>query len=108
MLDKSLFVGDGIEEMDVQLADGTTHKMYFKEYSGVTFARYALAAQSKNIEQRSLAMAMLISASVCNPDGTLALTLDQASKLKPEGMTALFAAVLKANHVGQEDQAKNA
>ena len=106
MLDKSLFVTPSVHEREVELADGTKHTLHFREYSGVVFAKYAVAARSEDLEQRSKAMAILIAASLCKEDGKPALTFEQACDLKPAPMNAIFRAALEANGYGKDEAGK--
>ncbi|EJO27534.1 hypothetical protein [Achromobacter marplatensis] len=111
MLDPSLFVSDSVQKKEVELPDGKKHTLYFKEYSGAAFTRYALVARSSDIQERSTAAPILIYSSMCNPDGTPALSFERACMLKPEVMQAIFATVLEVNGVkkpGEESDEKNA
>ncbi|WP_454674840.1 hypothetical protein [Achromobacter pestifer] len=98
-MDESLFVSDTVQPGDVTLADGKVHKLHFKEYSGTAFAQYALAIRSDDALVRSQAPAILIAASVCNPDGSPALSFAKACTLKPAPMNAIFAKVMEVNNV---------
>ena len=97
MLDKSLFVSDEIHEREVELADGSKHLMYFKELPGVTFRRFALDNESENEAQRIDSMARLISQGLVTKDGKPAITFEQAKKLKPAPMVAIFTAIQEVN-----------
>ncbi len=108
-MDESLFVSDAVQVHDVTLADGKVYKLHFKEYSGAAFAQYALAIRSDDPQVRSQAPAILIAASVCNPDGSSALSFTKACTLKPAPMNAIFAKVMEVNAVrGPGDPEKKA
>lgn len=98
-MDSALFVSDAVQPRDVELADGSTHTLHFKEYSGTAFAKYAMAIRSEDSQTRSEAPAILIAASVCNPDGSSALTFERACRLKPGAMSAIFNKVMEVNAV---------
>jgi len=106
MLDSSLFVGEEVQERPVTLADGKTYKMYFKEYSGADFARYALASRSNDMAVRCTAMATLIAASLCDEKGKSAITFERACALKPGPMNAIFQAALEVNGATDVKQGK--
>ena len=92
-LDKSLFVSANVHERDVTLADGTVHPMHFREIPNSKFRRFQLLELSDDIEQRVRAPAELIAASLCEPDGSDAITLDEAATLKPGVARALVTVI---------------
>lgn len=109
MLDKSLFVSDTIHERKVALADGTKHKMYFKELPHVHFRQYALdnspyegdpdddAAIEAHEQARLHSMARLVCAGLTDKNGASAITFEQAKKLKPGPLVAIFNAIQEVN-----------
>lgn len=109
MLDSSFFVSGGVQPRDVELSDGKKHRLYFKEYSGAAFAQYALAIRSKDLKVKAVGMAILISACLCEADGSEAITFERACELKPEVMQAIFEKVMEVNGVKKEGEGeKNA
>lgn len=92
-----LFVTDEVHERKVELSDGKTHKLYFKELSAVDFRRLTEAQQSKDPDVRAKAVAAIISASVVEPDGRQAMTVERAAKLKPIPAGAIFRKILELN-----------
>ena len=98
-MDSSLFVSDAVQPLPVELADGSIHQLHFKEYAGTAFAKYAMAIRSEDPQTRSEAPAILIAASVCNPDGSRALSFERACQLKPAAMNAIFSKVMEVNSV---------
>lgn len=99
-LDDDLFVSSTVHERDVPLPDGKTHKLYFREVDSCEFRRYQLAEASQDEAVQLTSMAVLIATSLCEPDGTPALTVDRAEKLKPAATLAIFNAVLEVNQFG--------
>lgn len=100
MLDKSLFVSADMHERTIKLADGTEHKLHFKEVTSSEFRRFQIAETSDDIETRIKGPATLIAASACDPDGKPALTIDQAMNLKQHVTQAMIAAILEINGYG--------
>lgn len=98
------FVSDEIRERKVELADGTEHVLFFKELPAVEFRKFGLAERSEDDEVRSEAIVRLIAASLCESDGTPAMTIEQARKLKSHVASSLFEAVLDVNRVHRGEQ----
>lgn len=101
---ESFFVSDDIRERKVALADGTEHTLHFRELPAIEFRKFGLAERSDDDEVRAEAMVRLIAASLCEPDGKPAMTLDQARRLKSHVAGALFEAVLDVNRVHKDEQ----
>lgn len=97
MLDKSFFVSTELQEREVELADGSKHILYFKELPAIEFRRFALAEQSENENVKATSIAKLIAASLCDADGKLAITFEQALNLKASAMNSIFEAMLEVN-----------
>lgn len=97
MLDKSFFVSTELQEREVELADGSKHVLYFKELPAIEFRRFALAEQSENENVKAASVAKLIAASLCDADGKLAITFEQALNLKASAMNSIFEAMLEVN-----------
>lgn len=97
MLDKSFFVSTELQEREVELADGSKHVLYFKELPAIEFRRFALAEASDNENVRATSIAKLIAASLCDADGKLAITFEQALNLKASAMNSIFEAMLEVN-----------
>jgi hypothetical protein len=99
MLDESLFVSETVHEREITLGDGTTHKLCFREISAAEFRKLQTSAKG-NDEQAELAASRVIARSMCNPDGTDCLTVEQAGKLKQGIRLALSLAIAEVNGVG--------
>lgn len=97
------FVSDAVHERRVTLADGTEHVLHFRELPVVDWRMWGFAERSKDDEVRAAAMSRLIAASLCEPDGSPAMPVEQAMRLKPAVATALFSAVLDVNRVRRAD-----
>jgi len=97
MLDKAFFVSQDVHEKEVELADGSKHILYFKEIRAVELQKFRIAQQSADEDVQAGALAKLIAAGLCEPDGKPAITYDQAVLLKPEPMNALFAKIMEVN-----------
>jgi len=102
------FVSDAVHERRVKLADGTEHVLHFRELPVTDWRMFGFAERSEDDEVRAAAMSRLIAASLCEPDGSPSMPVEQALRLKPAVATALFAAVLDVNRVKREEEAGNA
>lgn len=107
MLDKSNFVADDVVQREVLLADGKKHKLHFKEYSGAAFTKHLHALRSPDPEQQAGSTAVLVAASLCEPDGSPSITYEQAMLLKPAVLNAIFGAVLDVNKVVAPEEGKD-
>ena len=97
MLPASLFTGAQVHERDVELADGTKHRLHFRECSAAVFRRFFEASESKDDETRFAAHAHLIAGSLCEPDGKAALTFERALELKMGVQAALMKVIYEVN-----------
>ena len=91
------FVSPTVHERTVTLGDGSEHVLFFRELSITEFRRFAIAEQSQDDEVRAESIPRLIAASMCEPDGSEAISLEKARTLKPEVANALFKAALSVN-----------
>lgn len=105
MIDASFFVSSAAQKRAVELPDGQTHELFFKEIPAVEFRRFSLAEQSEDENVRVGSIAKLICVSLCNEDGSPAITFEQAMMLKAGAMNAIFAQVLIVN--GQDNKKKD-
>jgi hypothetical protein len=99
-LNNAFFVSPNLHERKVKLADDSEHLLHFKELPAHEFVRYREQQDSADEEVRVMATPNLIAKSLCNPDGSQALTPEQARKLKTSAASALMVAVLEANTFG--------
>lgn len=106
MLDKSFFVSTEIQPREVELPDGKTHTLYFKELPAVEFNRYFNSIKSTDEDVSLLASAKLVVAGLCEADGSPALTLEQAALLKPGPLGVILDNLRYVNGLGEE-QPKN-
>jgi len=100
MLNESLFVSDKVIEKEVTLADGTVHKLYFKELPAVDFRKFYLAEQSPDEDIQASSMAKLVATSLCEPDGKPAITVKKALMLKGSALSAIVNAIMEVNGFG--------
>lgn len=105
-LHENFFVSTQIHERSVLLPDGESHAVHFRELTALEFKRWHDQENSEDPEVRHLAMAHLLVAGVCDPDGKPALTIAQAKKLKGAAMTALVEALLDINGVSAKAKEK--
>ena len=102
MIDSSFFVSTEVQSKFVELPNGQKHELFFKEIPAIEFRRFSLAEQSEDENVRIGSIAKLICASLCNADGTPAITFEQAMTLKAAAMNAIFAEVLSVNGQGNK------
>jgi len=107
-LPTSLFVSEKVHAREVKLADGTHCVLYFKELPAVAFKTFNRVQTSANVQEQDTSMPLLISMSLCAPDGTLALTFERACELKLEAAKEIFNAVLDVNGFGAKKEAGSA
>lgn len=104
MLDKSFFVSEAVHEKEVALGDGSKHIIYFKELPAIEYSKFHIAQSSLDDDVKAGSIAKLIAASLCDKDGKSAITYEQAIKLKPEPMNAIFVALMEVNKIAGNDQ----
>jgi len=102
MLDKSFFASEAVSAKEVPLGDGELHTLHFRAYSGAAFNAYAHAMKSEDPMMKGKGMAILIADCLCDKEGVRQLTVEQASRLNPVPMQAIFKAVLEANGLGAD------
>jgi len=107
MIDAALFISDELQVRDVTLPDGTTHALRFRQLPAVEFRRFFMSMQAEASESRDNAMAQLISKSLCNEDGSPALTLKEALRLTPTAERAIGDVVLSVNGLGEAKKTGN-
>lgn len=100
MLDESFFVEPSPQEKEVVLSDGKKHKLFFRAASAVDWRKFVYAQNSTDEERQAANVAHLIAKCVCNPDGTPAMTFEQAARLKPEPANAIFNVIVAMSKPG--------
>lgn len=89
----------------VMLGDGSTHELHFKQLPAAHFRRYFTVLQSGDEARQSHAVAGLIADSLCNPDGTPALTVEEAALLTAPAERAITDALMDVNGLGKKKAA---
>jgi hypothetical protein len=102
MIDKSFFVSTEVHAREVELGDGAKHTLWFKQLPAIEFRRFSLAESSDDEDVRIKSIAKLLCASLCNEDGSPALTVAQAMTLTAPAMNAIFEQVLDVNGQGSK------
>lgn len=103
-LDAALFISETIHERKVVLGDGTEHTLYFREVPNPVLRRFTLIERSDNDESRATSMAFLVASSLCNADGTPALTIEEAARLKASVLGQCFDHALNVNSFGDSEK----
>ena len=95
MLDESLFVSNELHVREVQIGKGKKVELHFRELPAIEFIRINLVQSDP--DAHACAVAKLIAACVCNPDGSQAMSYEKALTLKQGALNAIFAVVMKIN-----------
>jgi hypothetical protein len=114
MLPESLFVSSTVHAREIQIGCGATHVLYFKELPAVKFAAFQEAKNSPNEVVREGAIAKLIVASLCAPDGSPAVDAtvtpnvpfgyERALTLKPGVLNEIMKHILEINGYGADSK----
>jgi hypothetical protein len=102
MLPASFFVSNELHSRNVTLPDGSVHALHFRELPAVEFRKFHLDEASDDDNKRADSMYRLISVSLVNPDGTPALTIQDARNLTGSAANSIMEAILDVNGFGKE------
>lgn len=100
MIPESFFVSGKIHKRAVKLPNGEKHDMFFKELSQPEFMRFYITENSLDENVRITSFAKLISSCLCNEDGSVAMTFEQACQLNTTASTAISEQILILNGQG--------
>ena len=101
-MDKSkLFRAIDIAEREVKMPDGSNQVMFFRELENVAFERYFLQMASKDIDVAAHASAHLLVAGLCEPDGSPALTIKEAVRIRRKTQQNMLQALFDVNGYGK-------
>jgi Phage tail assembly chaperone, TAC len=95
MLPAALFRSDELHRREITLGDGSVHELTFREMT-----------HAQELKMREIARAdgdhvsYMIACSLCDEDGTLALTEAQAADMKRGVRNALVTAIMDLNGAG--------
>lgn len=101
MIAAELFITGQAIERTVDIA-GQKHKLWFREVTSADWFRYVTLRGSDDVDTAAGARAYLISKSLCEPDGTLALSEDQAAQLKLRASRAIEKEIMALDGVARE------
>jgi hypothetical protein len=101
-LSDKLFISDTVEERQIELDDGTVEVVHFKQLPNTVFERYAAWCNSADENLVASAAPRMLVHGVCDPDGTPALTQEQAERIKRPVMLKLLAALMDVNGYGKK------
>ena len=96
-LNESFFVSPTLIPREVELPDGSKHVIHFKELESSAFEKFHEHRGSEIAAERYGAMATLIAASVCEPDGKPSMTVGKALTLKPKVQVMLSGVIMELN-----------
>jgi hypothetical protein len=96
MLGKDLFITPVIEERPVALPGGT-QKLHFRKVSSFDWERFVECLRSRDPDQRAVATHVLIAASLCEADGSDAITIEKAKALLPDVAASIYIHALDMN-----------
>lgn len=103
-LSDKLFVSSDVIERKVALGDGSEETLYFKQIGHEDFNRFLQQRASEDEDVRAGCTAKLIVASLCEPDGTQAISFSKACQLKPLVANEIIKAILEINGVGEKKE----
>ena len=107
MLSAKFFIDVGaIEERLIEMGDGSSEPVFFRQLPNTAFERYAIWCSSADEEIVASASARLLAMGLCEPDGTPALDLETATRIKRPVMQRLVRALLEVNGYGKAAQEK--
>lgn len=102
-MDKSrILVAPEPIEREVTFTDGTVEKCHFRQVTGAQWRRWAESERAESQDVRLHAMQLLIAASLCDADGTLVLTEEEAIQLTVTGINDLFPHVVEVSRGSEE------
>ena len=102
-MDKSrILVAAAPIEREVTFTDGTVENCFFRQVTGAQWRRWAESERAEKQDVRLHAMQLLIAASLCDADGTLVLTEEEAVRLTVTGINDLFPHVVEVSRGSQE------
>jgi hypothetical protein len=93
---ESFLTADDVHEEEVDLS-GTIHKVWFREVPHLVYARFVRESSSPDVADRDAAAARFVAGSLCNPDGTLAFTGEEACRLKSSVVNAMVPLIVKVS-----------
>jgi hypothetical protein len=85
-----LFVSSTVHERTVEIG-GEPHTFWFREITTAQARRFAQAERSDDPDMHARAVPILLAAAMCNPDGSPAISEEDAARLKPAVAGALSA-----------------
>jgi hypothetical protein len=91
------FTSGGVQEKAVEMADGSVEKLPFKKVGSAEWTRFQAGMASQDAEQMSTAMLRLVWFSLCEPDGSQALTWDQVKQLDQTVLMSMYSAAMAVN-----------
>jgi len=99
------FVSTEIHKRTIELADGSKHELHFRELPVADYRKFQIAEASKDEDVRAASISRMIAASMCEADGSPAVTVEQAMNMKPHVSSRLFDVVLALGGVGKQGEA---
>ena len=105
-LDEAFFAAAEPLARDVTLPDGSVHRLHFRQLPAATFRKHFRQLDGDDEARQAQGMAGLIAASLCEADGSPAITPEQAALLKPAAERAIFEAILDANGMAARGKAQ--
>ncbi|MFV0678637.1 hypothetical protein [Variovorax sp. tm] len=101
----AFFVSTEIHKRTVELADGSKHELHFRELPVADYRKFQIAEASKDEDVRAASISRMIAASMCEPDGSPSVTVEQAMNMKPNVSSRLFDVVLSLGGIGPKGEA---
>ena len=102
MLGDAFFVSETLHERSITLADGSKHKLHFKELLSTAFTSYHTDINSDDEDVRNSAAPKIIAAGLVDADGKPAVSAEKAAQLKPLVQGQMVRAILEVNGFGKK------
>lgn len=101
----AFFVSTEIHKRTVELADGSKHELHFRELPVADYRKFQIAEASKDEDVRAASISRMIAASMCESDGSPAVTVEEAMNMKPNVSSRLLDVVLSLGGIGTKGEA---
>lgn len=99
-LSQRYFIDPTLVHRAVTFPDGTVDHVHFRRLGFVQVCAYQEDKASPDPVVRHAALARMLAQSVCEPDGSLSMTYEEAVLLAPKAASALLEVVLSLNDFG--------
>jgi hypothetical protein len=104
-LPAGMFVAPRIEERSIELADGSTHVMWFRTVPNSVMERYVARLNSEDEGVSAQAVSWVLARVMCDAEGNDVLSVEQADLIDRAVARRLFVAAMEVNGFGSAAKA---